>query len=467
MAFKKKSKEPKRKFKFKKRTAEQVRRHQQSLDSGGYDSIFKKGFRPWRAKEGKNRIRVLPSTWDNDDNHYAMEIWTHPFIGPPGQKAAYLCLAKMKGEKCASCEIHGKLLKEEEKEEANQYRPVRQFACWILDRRADDDKWQPVPYAMPQSVDKQIVDASIDDDTGSVEHVEDPDQGYDVILTRKGKNKNTDYTAKISRSASRISEDDEQQEEVLQFVMQNPIPDILEFKPYEYLKKLLDGETDEPDEDADDDEDEDEDESRSSKRGKRLASSYSEDDEDEDDDEESDEEDERRMKKRKLATSKKLKQKKSSKKKEEPEDDEEEESEDDDEADSDRGSRRAGKRGGKVSARRSEPDEDDSDDDEDGEEAEDDDSEDTEEDDADGEDDGDSDNDSEDEEESRPSRGRGNKRAGRSSGKSKRRVVQEDEDDEEEEDESDEDDEDSEEDEQPSKRTRLKDRGKKPSRRGK
>jgi len=190
-------------------------------------SIFEGTFDVFEALEGHNRIRILPPTWEGA-RHYGVDLWLHFGVRPDKQK--YLCMAKTEngGWWCRMCD---------EARLANSdgdvdMRPKRQVLMWVIDR--EDEDAGPKLYTMHWTLDRDILKLSYDEDSESCLMVEDPDDGYDLTFERKGGiGLTTEYGAvSVARKPSLISGDQKRQEEWLEFIQDNPIPQILEYEKH-------------------------------------------------------------------------------------------------------------------------------------------------------------------------------------------------------------------------------------------
>jgi hypothetical protein len=111
---------------------------------------------------------------------------------------------------------------------------------WIIDRNNEKDG--PKFWDMSWTMDKDIASLSINKRTGEALLIDDPENGYDFEFVREGKGLNTRYIGKqISRQSSPISDDERQQEVWLEFITENPIPDVLNFYSYDYIAKIFTG----------------------------------------------------------------------------------------------------------------------------------------------------------------------------------------------------------------------------------
>lgn len=232
-------------FVYKPRSTEAVQRR--ATQSGGdYDTFFDSRFQKFTAEGGQNYVRLLPPTWDNAE-HFGFDYYLHSNVGP--DNAQYLCLERnadlaqnhgVEGGRCPVCEERRSLEREGQTEEANQLRATHRIGVWIIDRNNEKDG--PKFWDMSWTMDKDIAALQINKRTGEALLIDDPDNGYDFEFVREGKGLNTRYIGKqISRQPSPISDDDRQQDTWLEFVANNPIPDVFNFYSYDYIAKIFSG----------------------------------------------------------------------------------------------------------------------------------------------------------------------------------------------------------------------------------
>jgi hypothetical protein len=264
-------------FKYKKRSAEDVKKRADQ-SGGNFDSPVKQGFDMWRPKTGENVIRILPPTWDDFD-HYGLDVYMHRFIG--SDSSNYICLNKMKGKHCPAC-AEQKLAKDGgEDDEAKALAYQKRCWVWVIDR--DDRSETPQIWDMSWAQDRDIAGLS-HFKSGKILLIDHPDEGYDIIVKKTGAGLKTKYHFNIERDSSPISDDDDKQEEILNFIQENPIPSVLHFFSADHIEKKLAGTTESKDKDLDDDDD---DKPKKKRAGRRDA--------------DDDDEDERPKKKRKPA----------------------------------------------------------------------------------------------------------------------------------------------------------------------
>lgn len=222
--------------------------------SSRFDSIFKQGYDSFRPHQGDNLIRYMPPTWDDAD-HYGYTAHVHRNIGP--DNATYLCLRKMKNKPCPCCEAYKEAKDAGESEEAAALATGERIISWILDRDADDPE-KPILYDTSWTQDRDITSLCVNERSGEVLMIDHPDKGFDVSFKRSGTGLRTKYYGyAIAREDSPLHDSEKVQDEILEYVKENPVPDTLNFYDYDYLAGVLSGKVAEKDEVLDKDEDED------------------------------------------------------------------------------------------------------------------------------------------------------------------------------------------------------------------
>jgi gp32 DNA binding protein like len=263
MAKLKKTTDSKLKFKYKPPKAEAVKRRSEQT-GGRFDSIFKSGFDVYKPAVGDNNIRFLPPTWD-DPEDFSYPVWVHKFVGP--DNSTYLCPRKMGEGECAICEASRESKEAGEDDEAKKLQVTQQYVAWIIDRKGDEDT--PLLYLISWTIDKDLAALRLNKHGGILD-IANPDVGYDVSFKRVGQGLKTRYSAwSIDREETPIMDDEEEQDKILEFIQDNPVPDVLNQFNNEYLEKVMSGTSTEKDEDDDNGDEEDEKPARSKKRGGR------------------------------------------------------------------------------------------------------------------------------------------------------------------------------------------------------
>lgn len=251
---------------------------------GKFDSIFKGNVDTFTPKEGDNTLRILPAGWEGADD-YAYQVWIHWGVG--ADESAYLCLRKMKGETCPICQEVAKMKADGEADDAKRLDCKERFICWVLDRSERDES--PALYSMPAQVYKDLNALCYSSKTGKAIFVDNPDDGYDVIIRRTGTKLNTKYLPQVEREATAVTDDADKYKELEDWVQDNQVPECLQFFDADYLERALSGQIDRNVENDDDDkpkrrgreDDDGEEDDRPIRRGKGKAI---DDDEEEDED---------------------------------------------------------------------------------------------------------------------------------------------------------------------------------------
>lgn len=208
----------------------------------------------FKAKQGDNTTRILPPTWA-DPEHYAYAVWEHRYIGP--DESHYLCLRKMKNEPCAICDAERAAREHGDADDAKKLKPMQRWICYVLHRDAEDKnvRTKPLIWDMNGYQDEDIVGRTYDKKTNAALDVTNPDSGYDLSFRRTGQGDRTRYVSfEFDRDPSPIADDPDTMEEILDYIGENPIPDMLKFYDNQYLENTLYGTVEAQDEDLEDEE---------------------------------------------------------------------------------------------------------------------------------------------------------------------------------------------------------------------
>jgi hypothetical protein len=207
---------------------------------GAYDTIFAPTVKIWKCTEGDKRIRIMPATWEGAD-HYGLDLFIHGYVG--ADRGTYICPAK-NGEngKCCVCEAARIASDEGDNETAGKLKARKVVCIYLIDR--DNESEGPQIWQMGWMNDRDIAAVCIDRRTNEVFLVDDPEGGFDVEFRRVGKGQfDTRYTnIRLSRRPCPLSDDPKQQEDWLQFIVDNSIPDLLIHKDNEYISQQFDAE---------------------------------------------------------------------------------------------------------------------------------------------------------------------------------------------------------------------------------
>lgn len=230
-------KQTKRSFQYQRRSAEDVQKRANAT-GGNFDRFIKPDYKVYKIKDGKNVLRIMPPTWA-DARHYGYDLWVNYGIGV--DNSSYLSLSKMLNEKDPLAEARRLADKDGDEEMAKALAPKQRIGMWVIDREAESEG--PQIFICPWTVDKDIALISVDDDTGEVVMIDDPEEGCDLRFYREGKGRNTKYPAAKMRllKPSYLSEDEKQQEEWLEYIQDNPIPDCLQYYTYAQIAEAFGG----------------------------------------------------------------------------------------------------------------------------------------------------------------------------------------------------------------------------------
>lgn len=224
-------------FEYQSRNADDTRAR---AESGGndYDKLLKPGCKSWKPNDGDNRIRILPPTWKNA-KHFGFDCHIHYGVG--ADNGAYLDLFKMKGEDDPIHEEYMKAKSEldpenkDDQEYLRQLKGTRRDLIYLVDR--DNEREGVQAWFMPFGLGNDVVKLSIDKQSREVLEIDHPDEGYDVEFTKTGKGINTKYSAPaIARRSSPLGKD-----EWLEYVVENPLPDQLNFYDYDHIAVAFGG----------------------------------------------------------------------------------------------------------------------------------------------------------------------------------------------------------------------------------
>lgn len=225
----------KRGFRYQERTSDDVK---ERSAGNSYDTFIKPKYKRYKIKDGKNLIRVLPATWEGA-KHYGFDVWINYGIGPDNN--SFLSLSKHGKGKDPIAEARLEAKRDEDEELDKELRPRQRIIMWVIDRMDEDEG--PQVMDAPVSVDKGFADQSFDEDTGEIVPLDHPTKGCDVRFYRTGKGLNTKYEGSKIRllKPGRISEDAEQQQWWLDFITENPLPDVLNFYDYDHISQVFNG----------------------------------------------------------------------------------------------------------------------------------------------------------------------------------------------------------------------------------
>lgn len=217
------------------RRSEDSVRERATQRGGNFNSPIKDSFKAFKTHDGDNTIRFLPPTWP-DPRHYGMDVYVHYGIGDD----TYLCAKEMLNEPCPCCEEYERIKDNCTDDEKRALTPTKRVLVWIVDR--EKEKEGPMYWMMPWTLDRDINLLRFDKKNGKTLWIDDPKEGYDVSFRKDGKERNTKYiTPQVDRDPSYMCNSDARQAEFEDYIVANPLPDILQYFPYEVIQAALTG----------------------------------------------------------------------------------------------------------------------------------------------------------------------------------------------------------------------------------
>lgn len=218
-------------FTYHARSPETARRRSE-MGANEFDRIVKSHLKVWKPNDGLNRIRILPPTWDGAD-HYGFDLHVHYGVG--ADRGQYLCLHKMLGKPDPIEEERVRARKEGDEKYAKDIDAKRRVGIYLIDR--DHEREGVQFWAMPWTLDRDLVKVSRDRSSGEVLPIDHPDEGFDIEFEKKGSKDRTEYLGvAVARRSTPLGKD-----EWLDFAVENPIPDQLQYFDYEHIDKAFGG----------------------------------------------------------------------------------------------------------------------------------------------------------------------------------------------------------------------------------
>jgi len=232
----------KQKFKYREKSAADIKRRA-NQSSGNFDRYTKEGIQLFKPQEGKNRMRILPDTWEGAVD-YSYEVWMHYGVGP--EKQSYLCLNKNeKGEgNCPICAEVEELKRDGDEKAAVDLKAKKRAAVWVIDRSKESEG--PKLWPMPWTLDKDIASRSVDEVTNEALPIDHPEAGFDINFNYEKNSNPTYFGVNIARRETPISDDEEEMDKWLDYIMENPVPSVFNFYSAAHIAKVFGGEVDHP-----------------------------------------------------------------------------------------------------------------------------------------------------------------------------------------------------------------------------
>ena len=220
-------------FEYHKPTAEAVKKRSEQRGGNEFDSIFKSAVKVFKVKDS-NVLRLLPPTWEKP-KHFGFDIFMHYSIGADSQ--SYLCPKEMLDKPCPICEARALAVKDGDDDYAKELKAGKRVIYYIIDR--DEEKEGVQAWAAPWTVDRDINTLIVDKRSGEVLGIDDPENGYDIEFSRTGKALTTKYVGmQIARRESDLGDD-----KWLEFAVNNPLPEQLQYFDYDHIAKVFGGQS--------------------------------------------------------------------------------------------------------------------------------------------------------------------------------------------------------------------------------
>lgn len=231
-------------------------RTNKSQNRVGYDSPWSREIKAFKPNAGKNRLRFLPFP---DQGHYALSVMVHYGVGP--DNAAYLCLDQNEGAEgtCPICAEANRLRREAKmlpegpkrdalNEQAYKIKAKERRLVLLVDR---DNEAEGIQYwAMPYSIDKNLIELAEDSDSGEPYFIaglfdgqEMLDDGHDIMFRKDGERMQTKYTGEqIRPQKSPLSDSPAREKEWLEQLSQITKDDLVRFYSEDHIRKVFLGE---------------------------------------------------------------------------------------------------------------------------------------------------------------------------------------------------------------------------------
>jgi hypothetical protein len=168
-------------------------------------------------------------------------------------KQSYLCLTENEystHKDCPVCTERAEMARRRvDQKEVDALRPNTSLFIYLIDR--SNESQGPQLWGMSNRSDAEIISQSLEKRQQLYLPVAHPIDGYDVEFTREGEGLLTRYRGfKVARTSSPLTDDTTRFEEWLNYIEDNPIPDILQFFPAERIKLVFHGKVDSSEEET-------------------------------------------------------------------------------------------------------------------------------------------------------------------------------------------------------------------------
>lgn len=222
-------------FKYQPKSIDFIRSKATRYGDSNKDSMIKGEYPIFTPEQGTNKIRLLPT-----GDYWGIPVYLH-WIDVDGNGRPYLCPKKMANKRCAVCDEWRKAKADNDADYAKQLSYSIKLLVWMIDRAKEADG--PKLYMIPSGMEQNINGTAVDEETQEVLALDNPDEGYDIRFNKEGKGITTKYTAVLpARKATALSDDPEQKEAWLNYIMEHPLEKTLNVMDSDYLESVFRGE---------------------------------------------------------------------------------------------------------------------------------------------------------------------------------------------------------------------------------
>ena len=226
-----------RDFKYKRRPKDVVN----TRNSNVKDPWTSSDVEMYKIREGENRLRVLPPTWENPV-HHGFEVEIHYGIGDRRQ---YICPKAFDGSDCCICQEAAVAYQEGDSKYGQKCLASSAWLIWVLDRLDTKNPDKPKLWKCTRGLDEELMILAKDRDTGGFIEIDHPDQGYDVCFDGVKKTAPIDGQKMNFMEAKGLqillNKPNAVPDTVLKYISENPIPQKLILYDYQHILEVFNG----------------------------------------------------------------------------------------------------------------------------------------------------------------------------------------------------------------------------------
>lgn len=235
-------------FKYRKQSEAAVRQ-EADQSGGGYASIFIDGTKEFKPKKGcEYTIRPGPPTWGTDDDpptSYAHEVFVNFGVGPDDE--GFISRSRMGFDDDPVVEMHDRLRQfgDEYADLIKAQKAKKRRTMYVMVRGEEELGWQA--WAPGWTIHRDMAKASMSKRKRTVKFIDDPDNGYDVTFSRESGGFGKFTIDEVDDEPSPIVDDPKRQKELLDWLVEHPLPDQYRIYSYEEIKRRCDGQANKTD----------------------------------------------------------------------------------------------------------------------------------------------------------------------------------------------------------------------------